>query len=168
MRPSASVIALGSAIGQLITSLLVVATLAVALIAGSPPSPTIASSNIANLEQAAAELDPAVSLPGSLPSDFPVYPGARPTEQVVLTAKRSTSWVITWETLDSIVFVRAYYSDSLKSGDWTIKHEGTTGGIYSAVFTRTSSARFGGLMSIDDTSRAGVVTISVVLTTSTS
>src|SRR5256885_9525082 len=110
-------------------------------------------------------LDPAVSVPGNFPGDFPVYSGARPTQQVVLSSSWNTSWEVTWETLDGLDKVQAFYTDKLKHGDWTITFEASTNGQYSATFARQSNSSFAGLMSVDTTSKEGVTTISVVLST---
>ncbi len=110
-------------------------------------------------------LDPAVGLPTNFPGDFPVYSGARPTQQVVLSSSGTTSWEVTWETLDGLNKVQAFYTDKLKHGDWTITFEASTNGQYSATFTRASNSNFAGLMSVDTTSKVGITTISVVLST---
>ena len=156
-------------------ALLVLATLAVAACGSS----STASSNNGNGNgnsnsspssgngngDTGGTLDPAVTMPGNFPGDFPVYSGARPTQQVVLSSNGNTSWEVTWETLDGLDKVQAYYTAQLKQGDWTITFEGTTSGQYSVTFTRKSNSSFAGLMSVDTTSKTGVTTISVVLTT---
>jgi hypothetical protein len=159
----------------LIAVLLLLASVAVAACGSSSPASS-SSNNSSNSSPAAgassksstAQLDPAVSVPSSFPTDFPVYSGARPTEEVVLAANGSTSWEVTWETLDSLLKVQSFYSTQLKQGDWTVSFEGTSSGQYSATFTRQSNTNYGGLITVENTSKPGIVTISVVLTTSTS
>jgi hypothetical protein len=168
----------GKSMRPLFAALLLLASMATAA-CGSSSTASSSSNDNSNSSPAAsagssdnnnsgAQLDPAVSLPSSFPTDFPVYSGARPTEQVVLSSGGNTSWEVTWETLDSLDQVQSFYTAQLKQGDWTVSFEGTTNGQYSATFTRKSNTNYGGLMSADNTSKQGVVTISVVLTTSTS
>lgn len=118
------------------------------------PSPTIEG-----------PLDPAVTLPSTFPNDLPQYPGARPTAQLALSSNGVSSWEITWETLDTIDAVESYYSDQLKQGDWTVTYEGNAGDSYSAMFTRKSNSDYAGLLTVDTTSKHGVTTITLVLTT---
>lgn len=110
-------------------------------------------------------LDPAVALPASFPNDFPQYPGARPTAQLALDSNGVSSWEITWQTLDTMDMVEAFYSDQLKQGDWTVTYEGNAGDSYSAMFTRKSNTGYAGLLTVDTTSKHGVTTITLVLTT---
>ena len=126
------------------------------------------SPSLGNNNGNGAQLDPAVTLPSSFPADFPVYSGARPTEQVVLSSNGGTTWEVTWQTLDGVDKVQSFYTDALKSGDWTITFEGQTSGQYSATFTRKSNSKFTGLMSVDTTTKPGVTTVTVVLTSGTS
>ncbi len=157
-----------AAAGQLTASALVVATLFVAVFSGMALQGTVANEDRADVVLSTQpQLDPEVRLPADFPNDFPLYPGSRPTEQIVLPSASNTSWLITWETLGGLDAVQAYYSERLRTGDWTITGEVVRVGAYNATFTRKSNRRFGGSLSVDGGARPGVVTISVVLATAT-
>jgi hypothetical protein len=141
---------------------LVVAAAALSLTACGSSSAAINSSPTPTIQ---GPLDPAVALPATFPSDFPQYPGARPTAQLALNTNGVSSWEITWQTLDTMDAVEAFYSDQLKQGDWTVTYEGNAGDSYSAMFTRKSNAGYAGLLTVDTTSKHGVTTITLVLTT---
>jgi hypothetical protein len=119
-----------------------------------------------NSSPSGAQLDPGVSLPSNFPSDFPVYPGARTTtQQATTTSGGITSWVVTWETLDSLNMVQSYYSAQLKQNDWTVTLETSSSGDYSATFARKSNSNLGGLLIVNNTDKPGVTTIALVLST---
>jgi hypothetical protein len=109
------------------------------------------------------QLDPKVAMPNGFPSDFPVYPGARPTAQGQISSNGKTTWEVTWQTLDGLDKVQAFYTDKLKQGDWTISFEASATGTYSAIFTRKSDDKFGGILGADSTKKTGVTEVSVVL-----
>jgi hypothetical protein len=128
-----------------------------ALQSGASPSPTATIGG-------PGELDPAVALPASFPSDLPVYPGARPVVVTSSTAG-STTWEVKWQTLDSLDQVKGFYSTQLNLGDWIVSSEDNTQTTYTATFHRKSSSSYAGLLAVDTTSKQGVTTISVVLLT---
>ncbi len=157
-----------AAAGQLTASALVVATLFVAVFTGVGLQGAVANPDPVDLVLSTQpQLDPEVTLPADFPNDFPIYPGSRPTEQIVLRSASNTSWLITWQTLDGVDAVQAYYSQRLRAGDWTISGEVIRVGAYNATFTRRTNRRFGGSVSIDGVARPGLVTISVVMATAT-
>ena len=157
-----------AAAGQLTASALVVATLFVSVFTGVALQGAVANADPADVVLSTLpQLDPEVRLPADFPNDFPLYPGSRPTERIVLPSASNTSWLITWETLDGIDAVQAYYSRRLRMGDWKIGGEVIRVGAYDATFTRKTNRRFGGSLSVDGAARPGLVTISVVLATAT-
>ena len=130
----------------------------------SPTSGANASASAApNTSSGSGQLDPEVSMPANFPSDFPIYPGARPTQQATLASNGNPTFEVTLETLDSVDKVQAFYTAQLKQGDWTISFEASSTGTYGATFTRKSNSKYSGLLSVDGTKKQGVTVIGVVL-----
>jgi hypothetical protein len=135
---------------------------------GQSPATNNSSNNNgtpSNSSPSGAQLDPGVSLPSNFPSDFPIYPGARTTTEQATTTSSTTSWVVTWETLDGLDMVQSYYSAQLKQNDWTVTLETSSSGDYSATFARKSNANAGGLLIVNNTDKPGVTTMALVLST---
>jgi hypothetical protein len=82
-----------------------------------------------------------VPTPASLPSDFPVYPGAR---LVFRSPESEFELDLLWESLDSVDQVRAFYAGRLTQGDWTIFDQEFDNGVYYVYFARKSDGGYGG------------------------
>jgi hypothetical protein len=107
------------------------------------------------------QLDAAVPTPAGFPSDVPVYTGAVLTAGAAFSATGITTWGVEWETLDSVDKVRAFYTNKLAQGDWTIQFSGASNGTFSATFSRKSNSKFAGILGADGSS--GVTKISMSL-----
>lgn len=106
-------------------------------------------------------LDAAVPTPAAFPADVPVYPGARLTAGAAFSANGVTTWGMEWETLDSVDKVKAFYTDKLGQGDWTIQLSSGANGTFAATFSRKSNSKFAGILGADGSS--GVTKISMSL-----
>ena len=95
------------------------------------------------------------------PPDVPIYPGARLTAAAQFASNGQTTWGMEWETLDGVDKVRAFYAGKLAQGDWNVSFSGGGSGMFSAVFTRKSNAKVGGVIGADGSS--GVTKISIAL-----
>jgi hypothetical protein len=108
-----------------------------------------------------SSMDPAVVVPSEFPSDFPVYPGARPTFVGGDSSFGFTIFTINWETTDSIDQGYAWYQTALGQGDWTITSKTAGANGDSISFARKSkpsctgdvviSQRYPGVTQIDVT-----------------
>ena len=96
------------------------------------------------------QLDPAVSMPSGFPSDFPIYRGARLTQQGQVRSAGKSMWGMTWETFDSLEQVGKWYEAQFNNGDWTVTFSGSSSNSYSVTFTRKSNANDGGLLGVSD------------------
>jgi len=106
-------------------------------------------------------LDAAVPTPAAFPADVPVYAGARLTAGAAFSANGLTTWGMEWETLDSVDKVKAFYTNKLSQGDWTIQFSGAANGTFSATFSRKSNSKFAGILGADGSS--GITKISMSL-----
>ncbi len=106
------------------------------------------------------QLDPAVAMPVGFPSDFPIYKGARLTQQGQWKANGVTSWAMTWETVEPVERVGKWYESQLNQGDWTVTFSGATTGNFSLTFTRKSNDHVGGIVGVDG--EAGITRIRAV------
>jgi hypothetical protein len=88
-------------------------------------------------------------MPSAFPSDFPVYPGARLTQASEVTNNGQTTWGMQWETLDGVDAVQGFYVRKLNSGDWTISYNGSSGGNFSAIFSRRSNQKDAGILAVE-------------------
>jgi hypothetical protein len=88
-------------------------------------------------------------MPNGFPSDFPVYRGARLVRANQVTANGQTTWGMEWESLDDLAAVQTFYMSKLNQGDWTLSFGGAANGGYSAIFTRKSNAKDGGLLTVE-------------------
>ncbi len=104
-------------------------------------------------------LDPAVSMPGGFPSDFPVHPGARLTAANQVTANGQASWGMQWETQHSVDQVKTFYASRLNGGDWTITYNGSTNGSFSAIFARKSNSKDAGILGVEPQSGLTHITL---------
>jgi len=95
------------------------------------------------------KLDPAVAMPKGFPSDFPIYPGARLTQASQVTNNGQTTWGVQWETLDGVDAVQGFYVKKLNEGDWTITYNGSSGGNFSAIFSRKSNQKDAGILAVE-------------------
>jgi hypothetical protein len=99
-----------------------------------------------------SKLDAAVKYPSGWPSDVPVYSGARLTTQASSTSNGKTSYVMGWETNDSVDKVSSYYQDALAKGDFTIVFNTSSNGTVALEFQRKSNDKVTGILSIDQKS----------------
>ncbi|HKB34730.1 MAG TPA: hypothetical protein VKF16_12785 [Candidatus Dormibacteraeota bacterium] len=129
---------------------------------GSPSGSTASSTRQASVAPSpVGPLDAAVPTPPAFPADVPVYPGARLTAGAAFSANGVTTWGMEWETLDSVDKVKAFYTNKLAQGDWTIQFNGGANGTFAATFSRKSNSKFAGILGADGTS--GVTKISMSL-----
>src|SRR5258708_29672917 len=97
---------------------------------GSPSGSTASSTRQASVAPSpVGPLDAAVPTPPAFPADVPVYPCARLTAGAAFSADGVTTWCMEWETLDSVDKVKAFYTNKLAQGDWTIQFNGGVNGI---------------------------------------
>jgi hypothetical protein len=54
-----------------------------------------------------------------------------------------------WETVDNMAAVQSFYMSRLNQGDWTISFNSSGSGGYSAIFTRKSSPKDAGLLTVE-------------------
>ena len=121
---------------------------------GSAATPTAQSRQSAAVSASpgaagTGKLDPAVSMPGGFPSDFPVYPHARLTTATQAAATGQTTWALQWETLDTVDSVQTFYSSKLKQGDWTVAYNGSGSGGFSVIISRKSNSKDAGILTVD-------------------
>jgi hypothetical protein len=109
------------------------------------------------------QLDPAVAMPSGFPADFPIYAGARLTTGTSFTSNGKTSWLMTWQTLDSFAKVAPYYTAQLTQGDWTTTYNSTSAGKWSAFFARKTDSSFGGTIVVDSTLKPGIAQIDIAM-----
>jgi hypothetical protein len=130
--------------------------------AGSTPP---ASSSPKVSPSAAGPLDAQVPMPAGFPPDVPIYTGARLTAGASFAAANGViTWGMEWETLDTVDKVKAFYATKLSQGDWTIQFSGGANGSFSAIFSRKSNPKVGGILGADTSS--GVTKISLSFGTS--
>jgi hypothetical protein len=109
--------------------------------------------------------DPAIAMPSSFPSDFPVYPGSRLTRASMnpgMPVPGKSTWGMVWKTFDSTDRVSAFYTASLSDDGWVIVLSGKPDGSYSAIFNSRSNTNSGGTLNVVDT--GGVTSIGLALT----
>jgi hypothetical protein len=106
-------------------------------------------STVSSSTRGTGKLDPAVAMPSAFPADFPVYPGARLTQASEVTNNGQTTWGMQWETLDGVDAVQGFYVRRLNSGDWTISYNGSSGGNFSAIFSRRSNQKDAGILAVE-------------------
>ncbi len=133
----------------------------VAAACGTTTSSTSHKATPSAKSSAGGKLDAAVAMPAGFPSTFPIYPGARLTQEGNFTSNGKTTWAMEWETLDSVDKVQAFYADKLNKDPWTISFSGSSNGSYSAVFAPKKNSNAGGILGVNSTS--GVTKISLAL-----
>lgn len=127
---------------------------------GSADSSGSSSSSAAQSNPSGTQLDPAVSMPSNFPHDFPIYRGARLTQQGQYSSGGKSTWAMTWETLDALEPVGKWYETQFNQGDWTVTFSGSSSNNYSMTFNRKSNNNDGGLLGVSDGS--GYTKIDVV------
>jgi hypothetical protein len=101
-------------------------------------------------------------MPAGFPSDIPIYSGARLTSASNFSSAGTTTWGMEWETTDAVDKVQAFYTAKLAQGDFTLSFSGSTNGAFSAIFTRKSNSKVGGILGVDGSS--GFTRITLALT----
>ena len=96
----------------------------------------------------AHSMDPAVTLPGDFPKDFPIYPGARPVFVGGDSSFGTTTWTVNWETTDSVYTMDAFYQAHLSQGDWkiTVHGEDAVNGDTISFVRKSNSSKTGDLV----------------------
>lgn len=122
----------------------------------SNPSPQVSTA------LGGVKLDPQVSMPSGFPSDVPIYPGARLVSASTFASNGTSTWSMTWQTVDSVDKVQAFYTAKLAQGDWTLSFSGSSNGSFSALFNRKSNSNVGGIMGVG--TNVGITEITVELT----
>jgi hypothetical protein len=138
---------------------LMVASAVMCSACGEATTASKGSAGASSAPPGSGRLDPAVAMPGSFPSDFPIYPGARLTQASQVTNNGQTTWGMQWETLDGVDLVQGFYVKRLNSGDWTITYNGSSGGNFSAIFNRRSNQKDAGILAVE--LEAGVTRITL-------
>jgi hypothetical protein len=128
---------------------LTVATAVMCSACGEGPTASKGSASVSSATPGSGKLDPAVAMPSGFPSDFPIYPGARLTQASQVTNNGQTTWGMQWETLDGVDAVQGFYVKRLNSGDWTITYKGSSGGNFSAIFSRRSNQKDAGILAVE-------------------
>ena len=101
-------------------------------------------------------------MPSGFPSDVPIYPGSRLTAGAMFSSSGQTTWGMEWETLDGVDKVQAFYSNKFTQGDWAVSFKGTSNGSFSAIFTRKSNSKDGGLVGAGSAQGVTTITLSLV------
>jgi hypothetical protein len=109
-------------------------------------------------------LDPAVSMPYGFPSDFPIYPNARLTQASQVSANGQTTWGMLWETRDGVDSVQTFYLSKLNQGDFTVTFNGSTNGVFSAIFSRRSNQKDAGILGVELQSDVTHITLAFGMT----
>src|SRR5260370_24930971 len=121
---------------------------------GSPSGSTASSTRQASVAPSpVGPLDAAVPTPPAFPADVPVYPGARLTAGAAFSADGVTTWGMEWETLDSVDKVKAFYTNKLAQGDWTIEFNGGAKGTLAPPLSPQTHPNFAPLLGPCETSR---------------
>ncbi|HEV2035821.1 MAG TPA: hypothetical protein VGU71_16785 [Candidatus Dormibacteraeota bacterium] len=149
-------------LGVMVTLALVVGSACGASTSSSSSSSTSNSSPQPSTAPGGVKLDPQVSMPSGFPFDVPIYPGARLVFAGNSISNGTTTWSMTWQTVDSVDKVQAFYTAKLAQGDWTISFSGSSNGSYSAIFNRKSNSNVGGIMGVG--TNVGITEMSLVLT----
>lgn len=94
---------------------------------------------------------PAVEFGGraEIPSDLPVYPGARLQSAFATGLGNCTTVDATWSSSDSAATVSAFYHEALSTGHWTITGSTQENGTYLIDFRSTSEPLRGGYLSVE-------------------
>lgn len=127
---------------------------------GSSDSSASSGSSATQSNASGDQRDPAVSMPSGFPSDFPIYKGARLTQQGQYSSGGKSTWAMSWETLDALEPVGKWYEAQFNQGPWTVTFSGSSSTSYSVTFTRKSNNNDGGLLGVSDGS--GYTKIDVV------
>jgi hypothetical protein len=141
-----------------------------AVLAGSACALTPTSNSLSSGTPAASSsragggvnLDPEVPMPGTFPSDMPIYSGARLTSAINFGSNGTTTWGMEWETVDGVDKVQTFYTARLAEGDWSLSFPTSADGAFSATFNRKSNSKVGGILGINASS--GITKISLALT----
>ena len=157
-----------SAVRPLLAAGLTIAALVVAGCGGSSSTSSNGSSSSSSSSKSSSggsggsKLDAAVNYPSNWPKDIPVYPGARLTTQASTTSSGKTSYVMGWETNDSVDKVSKWYQDELGKGDFTIAFNSSTNGSVGIEFQRKSNDKVTGILAIDQHSDKSFTDISLL------
>ena len=133
---------------------------------GSGTTATATASPVGTAEpspsaRASGQLDAQVPVPSGFPGDVPVYAKARLTAGAAFRSGGQVSWGMEWQTLDSVDQVRAFYSERLNQGDWSITFGTAPSGTFAATFGRKSNSQVQGTLA--STRSGGVTKISMSL-----
>ncbi len=119
----------------------------------SPSAPGHGTAEPTPLARPSGHLDAQVPMPDGFPSDVPIYTKARLTAGASFNSTGQVAWGMEWQTLDTVVKVKAFYADKLSQGDWTISFTNTTTtATFSATFARKSDPRVQGTLKADRSS----------------
>jgi len=113
---------------------------------------------------------PAVQFGGrnEIPSDFPIYPGARLDSAIASDSGPCLSVTATWSTSDDAARVIAFYRHALATGPWTITDTRQEGAATIFYFQGTSGPARGGYLSVERQAFSDRTQISMSLERSTS